>query len=84
VNLFLRTLLPLDANNKGNMSVDGVVGEDAGSLGVGASEADLRVDVQWESGAARRPDNGGEWDGVRDSIVSGDWALEVGLGGNLV
>jgi hypothetical protein len=84
VNRLLLAGLPVDTDNEGNLSVDGIGGQETGTGGVlGVCETDLRVDVEGLNLAARSPDGGGEWDLVVDEVVLGDWAGEVGLGRGL-
>jgi len=77
------TCLPLDTNNEGNLSVDGILSQETRSLGVGAGQTDLGVDVEWKCLATRRPDSGGEWDIVGDQVIARHWAIECGGGGSL-
>lgn len=76
--------MPLDTDNEGDLSVDGVGGDDTGAGAVlGVLKTDLRVDVEGLDLAARSPDGGGEWNLVVDEVILGDWSGEVGLGGGL-
>lgn len=76
--------MPLDTDNEGNLSVDGIGGDKTGAGAVlGVLETDLGVDVESLDLTARSPDGGSEWDLVVDEVVLGDWADEVGLGGGL-
>lgn len=75
---------PLEAEDEGDLAVDGVGGEETLGGALGGGEEDLGVDVQGLDLSARSPNGGGEWDLVVDEVVLGDWALELGLGGSLL
>jgi hypothetical protein len=59
---YLLTFCPLDAHNEGDMAISRVFGQFTGSSADRATQADLRINVQRERRAARRPDGGREWD----------------------
>jgi len=76
--------LPVDTDNEGNFSIDGIGGEETSSGGVlCVLKTDLGVDVEGLDLSTRSPDGGSEWDLVVDEVILGDWADEVGLGGSL-
>ena len=67
----------------GELEIGRVGGEQTGGGAVGASQADLGVDVEHAGGTAGRPDNGGGVGLVVLEVVTGDWANEAVLGGGL-
>jgi len=63
------TLLPLDADNEGNLAIDGVVGDLAGRRGNGRAEKNRGVNVERDWGTAWRPDDRGESDVALDLVI---------------
>lgn len=84
INCLLLAGLPVDTDNEGNLSVDGIGGEETGAGGVlSVLKTDLGVDVEGLDLSTWGPDGGGEWDLVVDEVILGNWSAEVGLGGSL-
>ena len=84
LELDLLTCLPLDANDVGDMSIDGVIGEETRARRRGARQTDLRVDVEGQSCSARRPDCGCKGDGISDQVITGERSFKVRLSRDLL
>lgn len=70
------TLLPLDADNEGDLAINGVVGDQARGSGNGGAEKDGRVNVERDWSTAWRPNDRGECDVALDLVVLRQWAVE--------
>jgi hypothetical protein len=77
-------LLPLHVHDLGELEISRVGGEQTSSAGVGAGQADLRVDVEHAVCAAGGPDNRGAVSLVVLEVVAVDGAVEFVFGAGLV
>jgi len=68
----------------GELEISRVGSEETSGAGVGAGQADLRVDVEHAAGTAWRPDNGGAVSLVVLEVVTVDWADERVFSGALI
>lgn len=65
------TFLPLDTDNKGDLPIDRIIGDEPTSRRDAGAEEDGRVDVQSTLSTAWRPDDRGECDVALDLVVLG-------------
>ena len=75
--------MPLHVHDLGELEVRGVGCEQAGSAGVGAGQADLRVDVQHAVCATRSPDDRRAVGFVVLEVVAVGGAVEFVFGASL-
>jgi hypothetical protein len=64
------TSAPLDVVDLCKLKVRRVSGEESRSSWDSRRQADLRVDVEWETGSARRPNNGFDAELVGEQVVA--------------
>lgn len=73
------TNAPLDVEDLCKLKVRRVSGEESRSSWDSRRQADLRVNVEWETGSARRPNNGFDAELIGDQVVLRLGAREDGF-----